>query len=106
VNPDPAVFEAAFVLDDDDPDNPSRSATPKPAVASDKGKKESTDDAVSEKKASAQDQNGDVNKTTGTGSTDKPSESAATTPAPPELPSQVKTKLKKLEKLEATYPGK
>lgn len=101
-NPDPAVFEAAFVIDDDEP---SRSTTPLPP---------------SEQKEQVL-QNGDSkgDGDTGTGD-DKDSEKKGTDvqasdedrPVPPpkpaaspELPPDVRAKLRKLEKLEATYPG-
>ena len=101
-NLDPAVFEAAFVIDDDD--EPSRANTPKPP----------SDDQAP--------QNGDEKdagtsaKSEGNAQPAKDAEARAKEdeqkPAPPpkndthELPLDVRTKLRKLEKLEATYPGR
>jgi hypothetical protein len=100
-NLDPAVFEAAFVIDDDD--EPSRANTPKPP----------SDDQAP--------QNGDGKdagtsaRSEGNAQSAKDAEARAKDdeqkPAPPpkndtpELPPDVRTKLRKLEKLEATYPG-
>lgn len=108
---DPAVFEAAFVIDDDEP---SQIATPtfapshEPKNAEDgNGKEENT--AMGEK--------GD----TGAGNTakdpekngeDEGSKSEGDKPVPPpkatttaDLPPDVRAKLRKLDKLEKTYPG-
>lgn len=97
-NTDPAVFEAAFVIDDDEP---SRATTPRPPT---------------EEKAP---QNGDSGGDAGFGNTQDPennggddgkSEGDKPLPPPkpvaaPELPPEVRARLRKLEKLEATYPG-
>ncbi|KAK6956059.1 hypothetical protein Daesc_001329 [Daldinia eschscholtzii] len=92
VNPDPAVFEAAFVLDDDDTES-QLAPSEKTVVGSlsDNEKDHSTATQNEEKK----DQAGvgeDVNS------------KADAPPAPAELPLHIKSKLRKLEKLEATYP--
>ncbi|KAI0450025.1 hypothetical protein F5B21DRAFT_449661 [Xylaria acuta] len=89
-HPDPAMFDAAFRLEDDS-NGVSRSATPKPSV-SDENAKGVANDAVSEKNGLAQGQDGDTNKTAG-----------ADASQPPELPPQVRSKLKRLEKLEPNY---
>lgn len=106
-NLDPAVFEAAFVIDDDEP---SRATTPKPPA----------DDQAPQNGDGADtgSSGGDAGSTAGTANTAQPGKEAEarTTddeqkPAPPpkneapELPPDVRTKLRKLEKLEATYPG-
>ncbi len=102
-NPDPAVFEAAFVLDDSD--DPSRSGTPKPPVpekdASGPGEAATTNDADKQDEEK-------VNKDASAG---KPKTKPAGGPAG-EKPSaqqglspEIKQRLRKLEKLEATYPG-
>lgn len=104
-NPDPAVFEAAFVIDDTDEGTPS--STPKPEEA-DKQLEAPKDDAPPANQASddgtagndAQPNNeqNDAPKPLPEGS--KPQPAAA-----PELPPDVRAKVKKLEKLEKTYPG-
>ncbi|KAH9226880.1 hypothetical protein K456DRAFT_1092089 [Colletotrichum gloeosporioides 23] len=88
-NPDPAVFEAAFVLDDSE--EPSRAGTPKPPTMEDKTdeKKEKVEEAG---------QNGDEKKEGDAGA------ATAAPAAAPELSPEVRTKLRKLEKLEKTYP--
>ena len=106
-NPDPAVFEAAFVIDDSD--EPSRAATPLPPTTSDEKKTDSANASggASEEKASeGQGLNDEA-------STDKGEDGVAETPAikpqtpkPQELSPEIRQKLRKLEKLEATYPGK
>lgn len=109
-NPDPAVFEAAFVIDDDEP---SRTATPLPPSEEKNGE-------TQEKEGGAEGENVD----TSSGNTGKDLEKTAeddshkptggkplssskptTAAASPELPPDVRAKLRKLEKLEATYPG-
>lgn len=96
-NPDPAVFEAAFVLDDSD--DPSRSATPKPPVpekdASTQNNADKQDDDKTDKDASAAKPKP---KSTGDAAGEKPSAQQGLSP-------EIKQKLRKLEKLEATYPG-
>ncbi|KAK1957472.1 hypothetical protein LY78DRAFT_388307 [Colletotrichum sublineola] len=102
-NTDPAVFEAAFALDDSE--EPSRAGTPKPAAdAMDK------DDEKAKDKA-GEGQNGDTEKDN---EKDKETEGSAagaataTLPAAaaaPEISPEIRMKLRKLEKLEKTYPG-
>lgn len=96
-NPDPAVFEAAFVIDDNE--EPSRAGTPKPAA-------DKMEDKPEEKAKDKADegQNGD------NGKEGEETKGAAGAPPPPpaaasELSPEVRTKLRKLEKLEKTYPG-
>jgi hypothetical protein len=68
--------------------------------------KENTDDTSSDKMDKAEKQNGvDTAKAAGADS-EKPSKSADAMVAPPELPHGIKNKLRRLEKFEATYPGK
>jgi hypothetical protein len=107
LSPDPAVFEAAFVIDDSEE---SRVGTPMPEM---KEKAEGADAVGQEKPktnvaaAAGQDQelmsreDGDRKEDI----TEKSSEPAPAAPSK-DLPSDVRAKLKKLEKLEATYPGK
>ncbi|KAI1391770.1 uncharacterized protein F4822DRAFT_105172 [Hypoxylon trugodes] len=94
-NPDPAVFEAAFVLDDEDAD--ATSGLPE---------KPGRDAVVNNEKdggGDATEQNGETQDQSNNTLDEKPKD--ALSPAPAELPPHVKTKLRKLEKLEATYPG-
>lgn len=111
-NPDPAVFEAAFVIDDDD-DEPARTATSLPPAEEKK-----PDNGIPKDDGGQDEKGGD----TGAGSTakglanntgdddQKAEEGHKPVPPPkpaaiPELPPDVRAKLRKLEKLEATYPG-
>ncbi len=105
-NPDPAVFEAAFVIDDaDDSAAPSRVATPALADMSSKEAKagESAKDTPpaadaptnGTADAPASGENGEV-----TGAAAAPG-----TPSTFELPPEVRARLRKLDKLEKTYPG-
>lgn len=106
-NLDPAVFEAAFVIDDDEP---SRSNTPKPP--SDDNAPQNGD---GKDVGTANDEAGTPTKSEGSAQPTKDADGRAKDdeqkPAPPpkndasELPPDVRTKLRKLEKLEATYPG-
>ena len=110
-NPDPAVFEAAFVIDDgDDSTAPSRVATPllagKDTKAGDAGK--DTEQAGGgapvngATNAPATGDNGEANKP----ATDRAVNAApAAAPAASELPPDVRVRLRKLDKLEKTYPG-
>lgn len=106
-NLDPAVFEAAFVIDDDEP---SRANTPKPPAD------DQTPQNGDEKDTAPA--SGEAGPATGAGDTAQPGKDAEARPrddehkpVPPpkhetnELPPDVRTKLRKLEKLEATYPG-
>lgn len=97
MNPDPAVFEAAFVLDDGE--DQSRGGTPKPSMPEDKAEVGSA--AAGTEGTDASQQNGDKEKTA-------PAEGqsqAKKTDSLADLPPEIKSKLRKLEKLEATYPG-
>lgn len=106
-NPDPAVFEAAFVIDDSD--EPSRAATPLPPNAADEKKSDNTNgqgNMPEDKTPEGQGANDE-------GSADKAQDGAtdapATKPQAPklqEMSPEIRQKLRKLEKLEATYPGK
>lgn len=84
------------MLDDEDADP----AISQPAPV-EKSTKESADN--NEKNDGAIKQNGDTAEQTGLTTDGEPKDVTSTTP--PELPSQVRAKLRKLEKLEATYPG-
>ncbi|KAK4133493.1 hypothetical protein BT67DRAFT_450343 [Trichocladium antarcticum] len=98
-NPDPAVFEAAFVIDDaDDTAPPSRSATPALACKTAKpgGSGKDTGKAVAD--TSTTGDNG------APGAEQAPKAAPATFPASSELPPEVRARLRKLEKLEKTYP--
>lgn len=95
VNPDPAVFEAAFKQADDF-DPLSRSGTPIPTAP------------TADKNTPAQQENDGPAKAAGTGASEAPRDSAAPAPpasAPPDLPPHVKSKLKKLERIEPMYQG-
>jgi hypothetical protein len=106
---DPAIFEAAFVIDDTD--EGSTAATPRsetPAIPT----KESTNgtadkkEAVSESSKESEDAkpNGEKKSTPAKVTNGEP---AAQPPpaAAVELSPEIRTRLKKLEKLEKTYPG-
>ncbi|KAI1851000.1 hypothetical protein JX266_003665 [Neoarthrinium moseri] len=99
-NPDPAVFEAAFALDEEEAE--AKETDEKPAVAQDdattaeKADGLATDDAES---------NGDrVDKPAKSPEAAGPAVSTAQPAASAELPAEVKAKLRKLDKLEKTYP--
>lgn len=102
-NPDPAVFEAAFVIDDSD--EPSRAGTPKPPAAADEAKAGTSTDQTSGA-------DGKPSETKDESATDKAAEGVADAPKPEppakpqELTPEIRQKLRKLEKLEATYPGR
>lgn len=103
VNPDPAVFEAAFVIDDEEPSRVSTPVPPPPYEESqEKGKeKEKTNsEGDDDDTIVAESTNGDNN-------SEKEEKASLLPPKPaaPELPPDVLTKLRKLEKLEKTYPG-
>jgi hypothetical protein len=79
--PDPSEFEKAFVVDDEE------------------------DSAeVAEKTEVMADSNG--NEASGPREPEKPRESIDTSLKAPELPTEVRTKLRKLEKLESRYQGR
>lgn len=103
-NPDPAVFEAAFALDDEEAE--TRSNTPKPAVPEKDGKPDAEDaEADGDKTVTSEVQNGEKTEQTEASADDSTSKDAATTAGPAELSAEVKAKLRKLDKLEKTYPG-
>ena len=111
-NPDPAVFEAAFVIDDeDDGDAPTRSGTPKPAPP-EKDAKETPKVEVSAAPRNSEetliekshpDDEKQKEKENGKEKPAGPGDTKSSAPA--ELPPHIKAKLRKLEKLESTYPG-
>jgi hypothetical protein len=89
--PDPSVFEGAFVIEDDSED-PSRSGTP--AIP------ETKPEVIGEKGATA--------KTTGADEGEVVNEKAEILQKPStttDLPPDVRSKLRKLDKLEARYQG-
>lgn len=103
-NPDPAVFEAAFVIDEtDEAPTPARIATPSlgdKEKMNDSGKDPATsvDSAAAGKKSTDSQDSG--------GKAEQP-ERTTSSPAldTTELSPEVKAKLRKLDKLEKTYPG-
>lgn len=107
---DPAVFEAAFVIDDEEP---SRSATPMPPTSQDSKSPENGDtvDDKAEEGEKGGTGAGNTAKDTDKNGDDEGRKSEGDKPAPPpkptttELPPDVRAKLRKLEKLEKTYPG-
>lgn len=101
-NPDPAVFEAAFVIDDmDDSAAPSRVATP--ALADKDAKAGNSGNDTAQPAADAP-VNGTTETPAGGGNGDA-SNTVAAAPTTSELPPEVRARLRKLEKLEKTYPG-
>lgn len=99
-NPDPAVFEAAFVIDDDEP---SRATTPRPPT-----EEKAPQNGDSSDKADTGAGNG--KETENNGGDEDQSEADRPVPPPkpvaaPELSPELRARLRKLEKLEATYPG-
>ena len=90
--PDPSEFDPEFVIGEDD-DQPSRAATPRPK------EKAPAADAVGE--------NGDEKKedsqaAQGEGEAEAPEKAEQ----PPEIPPEVKLRLRRLDKLEPKYTGK
>lgn len=105
MNPDPAVFEAAFVIDDSD--EPSRAGTPKPPGTADEAKAEKSTEQTSgsdEKPSETKDES--ATDKTSEGVADAPAAKPEPPPKPQELTPEIRQKLRKLEKLEATYPGR
>lgn len=102
-SPDPAVFEAAFVIDDSD--DPSRAGTPGPPPAPpEKDDSDSSGPAAKIKDGQVEfSQDGMGKKLEADGATAS-TNSGETTNATGLSP-EIKQRLKKLEKLEATYPG-
>lgn len=113
LNPDPAVFEAAFVIDDSD--EPSRAGTPKPVLPSEKstlnGDAAAAKIESSEKRQDGGDQKKDgIDNKEAAGGEEAPGSTnqvvpATSAPAASELTPEIRQRLRKLEKLEATYPG-
>lgn len=106
VNPDPAVFEAAFVIDDEEP---SRTATPAPTSNEKKSSEhEESKGGGTQGDTEAESTGKDPEKNGGDDTTKKP-DSSKPLPTPKtaatELPPDVRARLRKLEKLEGTYPG-
>lgn len=89
--PDPSEFENAFVIEDE-PEEPSRVGTP---------------DIMDEKAALMADSNAPTEANAAMDGGEKVSEKAPDTAPRPstELPADVRTKLRKLEKLESRYQG-
>ncbi|KAK4117806.1 hypothetical protein N656DRAFT_744432 [Canariomyces notabilis] len=106
-NPDPAVFEAAFVIDDaDETADPSRAATP-PSL--DKDSKTGDADKDAEKSAGTAPSNGVADPPPSeegreAGATNIGQAAKISLPVVPNLPPEVRARLRKLEKLEKTYP--
>lgn len=100
-NPDPAVFEAAFVIEDSD--DPSRAGTPKPPTPEKDGDAGALrNGAEGEKRESSEGRANDGDeKSRGNGEDTE----TASAPAAQELTPEVRQRLRKLEKLESTYPG-
>lgn len=100
-NPDPAVFEAAFVIDDSD--EPSRSGTPAPPPPPEK------DNIDGGRMSAPKGEEGDKSLANGANAdkehADDKSKEDGDAPAPAELSPEIKQRLRKLEKLESTYPG-
>jgi len=89
--PDPSVFERAFVIEDDS-EEPSRSGTP----------------AIPETKSEVIEEKGATAETTGADEGEVVNEKAEILPNPAtktELPPDLRSKLRKLDKLEARYQG-
>ncbi|KAL2157942.1 hypothetical protein VTH06DRAFT_4997 [Thermothelomyces fergusii] len=108
-NPDPAVFEAAFVVDDtDDSNGPTRVATPssvdKDANASGPGNEATKPDAGTPVNEASGDPAGDNGAASKTSAEIAGRDQPAATPAPSELPPEIRARLRKLERLENTYP--
>lgn len=104
-NPDPAVFEAAFVIDDES--EPSRATTPMPPAANDDSK---TDNGNAQNNGSDE-KNADDSKDDASSGKNQDGGADASAARPEatksqELSPEIRQKLRKLEKLEATYPGK
>jgi hypothetical protein len=107
-NPDPAVFEAAFVIDDvDEAAAPSRTSTPSAADkegTSDSGKQGTSSGTESPANGTDTPASGNNEKTSK--DTTNPGASSAPAANPiSELPPEIRARLRKLEKLEKTYPG-
>lgn len=98
--PDPSVFEAAFVIDESE--TPSRVGTPKMTTGDAQDNQPSGEGAG----ANAQPSGDSTTADKGDGKDEKEARPGEGAQAPTlDLPPEVKLKLRKLEKLEATYPG-
>ena len=97
-NPDPEAF---VIEDDDDGDDTSRTTTPQPPAADEKDKDKVADEGVKDVKAEETGEKKEVEN----GVKEKDDQEAKEQTKTPELPSDVKLKLRKLEKLQGTYPG-
>jgi hypothetical protein len=93
----------------DDSDDPSRAATPMPSQAENDG---ATADAAVTNSESAEGPGGSTSAGDGKDGNDEAAASVgqsekpeAKIPATVDLPPEIKQKLRKLEKLESTYPG-
>lgn len=94
------------MIDDDDGDMSTRSNTPKPTPPEKDAKSVTEGQSSSDinKKEAKEEQNGEKSGQDAPSSGGKAKEDA-NTDAPGELPPQIRTKLRKLDKLESTYPG-
>lgn len=106
-NPDPAVFEAAFALEDSE--DPSRSGTPKPTSEKDEKSRSSTANMQEAKEATTPAENGastpDTGKEKGAEASADDKGTGEDARPTPELPMEVRVKLRKFERLESTYTG-
>lgn len=106
---DPAVFEAAFVIDDTDETNtPSRVGTPVSTSTDKEGKgkdsEKSTSNTEPVKEGTDPLQNGDRSSVkSAAGQSSRSATLAPSTTA--ELSPEIRVRLRKLDKLEKTYPG-
>ncbi|KAI5860937.1 GRIP domain-containing protein [Durotheca rogersii] len=94
-NPDPAIFEAAFVLDDEDADS---AATAQVAPH----ETEMKEGVVDSEMSNSATENSNATGQTGTQADEKLRDVPSAAPA--ELPPHIRARLRKLEKLESTYP--
>lgn len=107
-NTDPAVFEAAFVIDDEEP---SRSGTPQPSTASEKSPVDGESKNVAEDGEKGDTGSGNTTKDPEKNGDNEGRNSEGDKPVPPpkttaaDLPPDIRAKLRKLDKLEKTYPG-
>jgi hypothetical protein len=102
-NPDPAVFEAAFALEDSE--DTSRAGTPKPAGEPDAKTKPSDTDSQERKSTENGTMNPDVEKKSAAPAGSGASATAVGNVAVADLPMEVRVKLRKFDRLESTYTG-
>lgn len=96
-NTDPAVFEAAFALDEEEGE------AKEAAASADQPKEAAFDDGTSKAETPGE---GKPSKGPESAKDDQIREKAPEeVPSPMELPADIRLKLKKLDKLEKTYPG-